>query len=106
MTEPPSLEDICQKVSNNKFELSKHALDRSILRKIFLSEIQECFLQAEIIEDYPDDHYGPSCLVLGFTATRRPLHIQCSYPTRPILKIITLYEPDESQWFEFKIRKQ
>ena len=34
----------------------------------------------EIIEDYPDDYYGPSCLISGTTANDRPLHIQCSYP--------------------------
>ena len=48
----------------------------------------------EVIEDYPHDKYGPSCLVLGFTLSQRPLHIHCSYPMRPIIKIITLYEPD------------
>ena len=47
-----------------------------------------------IIEDYPDDKYGPSCLIFVMTAERRPIHIQCSYPSRPIVKIITLYEPD------------
>lgn len=59
----------------------------------------------EIIEDYPDDKYGPSCLVLGFTEQTRPLHIQCSYPSRPRLKIITDYEPDPELWIDFKIRK-
>ena len=46
---------------------------------------------SQIIEDYPDDKYGPSCLILGFTLTNRPVHIQCSYPSRPLIKIITLY---------------
>jgi hypothetical protein len=61
--------------------------------------------QGEIIEDYPDDKYGPSCLVLGFTRSARPLHIQCSYPSRPLVKIITLYQPDPDKWIEFTRRK-
>ncbi len=64
----------------------------------------EVFKHAEIIEDYPDDKYGPSCLGLGFTSLQRPLHIQCSYPSRPCIKIITLYEPDSNRWINFKER--
>jgi hypothetical protein len=52
----------------------------------------------QILEDYPEDKYGSSCLILGLTAMKRPLHIQCSYPTRPLIKIITLYEPDLQKW--------
>jgi hypothetical protein len=61
---------------------------------------------SEIIEDYPEDKYGPSCLILGFTKTGRPLHIQCSYPSRLLIKIITLYEPDPDLWVDFRVRKQ
>ena len=28
-----------------------------------------------MIEDYPEDKYGPSCLLLRFTSANRPLHI-------------------------------
>ena len=59
-----------------------------------------------IIEDYPDDKYGPSCLLLGHTEAGRPLHIQCSYPSRPLIKIITLYEPDASLRVDFKVRRE
>ena len=61
--------------------------------------------QSEIIEDYPEDKYGPSCLILGYTKAGRPLHVQCSYPSRPIVKIITVYEPDPNLWIDFRIRK-
>jgi Domain of unknown function (DUF4258) len=99
------IEQLREKIALDQFEFSKHALDRSILRHILLEEVRECFETGDVIEDYPNDHYGPSCLVAGFTQAGRPLHVQCSYPTRPLLKIITLYEPDPSQWVDFKIRK-
>lgn len=60
----------------------------------------------EVIEDYPKDKYGPSCLVFGMTKSRRPIHIQCSYPSRKIVKIITLYQPDPRQWIEYKVRRK
>jgi hypothetical protein len=47
--------------------------------------------------------YSP--LVFGVTLARRPLHIQCSYPSRPLVKIITLYEPDPQRWVDFKVRR-
>jgi len=79
--------------------------DQAILRSILVGEIREAALTAEIIEDYPDDKYGPSCLLLGFIRDGRPLHIQCSYPSRPLLKIITVYEPSASEWVEYRKRR-
>lgn len=90
--------DIRQKIDRNEFELSKHAVDRSILRGIRIDEIKEAIANGQIIEDYPDDKYFPSCLICGLTLRDRILHIHCSYPSRPLIKIITLYEPDINQW--------
>jgi len=61
-------------------------------------------LNGEIIECYPEDKYGPSCLVLG-KCTRKILHIQCSL--EPVW-IITAYDPTLSpeKWDkDFKMRK-
>jgi hypothetical protein len=55
-------------------------------------------LNGEVIEDYPDDKYGASCLICGFTSAGRPIHLHCSYPCRALLKVITLYEPTEERW--------
>lgn len=99
------IDEIREKFARNEFEFSKHAADRSILRFIRVAEICEVIEQGEIIETYPDDKYGPSCLILGFTQTQRVLHIHCSYPSRSVIKIITLYEPDSEEWIEFRIRR-
>jgi hypothetical protein len=99
------IEEIRSKFSLGLFEFSKHAVDQSIVRRIGIDELIEAIENGEIIEDYPDDKYGPSCLILGFTKQTRPLHIQCSYPSRPLLKIITNYEPDPDLWIDFKTRK-
>jgi hypothetical protein len=99
------IDEICEKIAAGQFEYSKHAVDQSILRRIAVQEVREAVATAEIIEDYPNDKYGPSCLILGFTSVQRPLHIQCSYPSRPIVKIVTLYEPDPDLWIDFRVRK-
>ncbi len=100
------IDEIKAKIAQNLFELSQHAVDQSILRHISIRELRESLENSHIIEDYPDDKYGPSCLILGFTRTKRPIHIQCSYPSRPLLKIITLYEPDLKRWSDFIIRRK
>ena len=100
------LDAIRAKIRNGQFEFSQHATNQSILRHISVRDVRESMEDSEIIEDYPNDKYGPSCLILGITSTRRPLHIQCSYPSRPLVKIITLYEPDPSRWIAFKTRRR
>jgi hypothetical protein len=100
-------EEIQTKISRRQYEFSKHAVDQSIIRDISVAEVEEAMLgKSEVVEDYPDDKYGPSCLILGFTKAGRPLHIQCSYPSRSLIKIITLYEPDSERWEDFRVRKQ
>ncbi|MBM3127776.1 MAG: DUF4258 domain-containing protein [Chloroflexi bacterium] len=99
------IEQIRAKIQVGRFEFSKHAVDQTILRQISVQELREAVANGEIIEDYPEDKYGPSCLVLGFTRAGRPLHIQSSYPSRPLVKIVTLYEPDPAEWIDFRKRR-
>ena len=99
------IDDFRRKFSREEFEFSKHAVDQTILREISVQEIRDSINDGEIIEDYPDDKYGPSCLIFGVTQSKRPLHIQCRYPSRTIIKVITVYEPDPERWIDFKIRR-
>ena len=101
-----TIEKIRQKIAQGQFEYSRHAVDQSIIRRISVRELREAIATGEIIEDYPDDKYGPSCLVFGLTSANRPVHIQCSYPSRPLIKIVTVYEPDPERWIEFRVRKR
>jgi hypothetical protein len=97
--------NIRKKIETGLFEFSKHAVDQSIIRRISMQDVCDVINNGTIIEDYPDDKYGPSCLIFGLTAERRPIHIQCSYPSRPIVKIITLYEPNPIRWVDFIKRR-
>lgn len=99
------IDEIKRKIDVGEFEFSKHAVDQSILRRISVEEVREVFGECEVIEDYPNDKYGPSCLVFGKANSGRPLHVQCSYPVRPLIKIITVYEPDPDLWIDFKTRR-
>jgi len=68
----------------------------------------ECaILNGIIIEPYPDDPRGPSCLILGFTDKNKPLHIVCGRIEEDEILIITAYEPDPTEWgSDWKTRKK
>ena len=58
----------------------------------------------EVIEDYPDDVRGHSCLILGRGEEGRPIHVLCS-PKDEFLAIITAYVPSADEWDkDFKTR--
>ena len=99
------IEAIREKVLANAFEFSQHAVDQTILRRISVQEIREAIGNGKVIEDYPGDKYGPSCLILGFTTSGRAIHLQCSHPSRTLIKVITVYEPDPKEWIGFEQRK-
>ena len=73
-----------------KYRFTIHSLERCIERNISPNEILEVILSGEIIEEYPKDKYGPSCLIYGKTNKGKIIHVQCSLD--PIW-IITAYDP-------------
>ena len=74
-------------------------------RNISEQEIRAAGALAEVIEDYPQDKYSPSALLLGFTTAGRPLHFQVSFAESDLTKIITIYEPDPKEWIENRKRR-
>ena len=99
------IDSLRERIRDGRWELSQHAIDQAIRREIDLNELEDVFASGDVIEFYPDDKYGPSCLILGFTRAGEPLHVQCTYPSRPLVKIITVYHPDPEQWVDFRVRK-
>lgn len=66
-------------------------------RMITTPEVHKVITEGVIIEDYPEDIRGHSCLILGYGSEDRPIHIVCS-PKDEYLAIITAYSPDPNQW--------
>lgn len=100
-----SLEQIRRQLAAGEFEFSRHALKRSVERNISDEEIRQAAQNVQMIEDYPEDKYSPSCLIFGLTNKKRPIHLQVSYADTPMVRIITLYEPDPDEWIEFRVRR-
>ena len=83
-------------VAAGHYRYTIHGAQQRIARSIQGHEVTEAIASGEIIEDYPQHHYGPAALILGRTRANRPLHVLCS--VRAVVDIITVYEPSPNEW--------
>jgi len=86
-----------------------HALQQMLRpdRMIRRSEVRQVVEEGEVIEDYPTDARGRSCLLLGTGTEGRPIHVVCA-PKEDYLAVITTYLPDEHEWttdFRKRVKK-
>jgi hypothetical protein len=91
------IEDLIEKIKDRKIKWRGHASKRAIERNIFSDDVLQAIVSGEIIEEYPEDFPFPSCLVLGYTKDKRPLHI-VSAVGQDYIWIITVYIPDLKKW--------
>ena len=66
-------------------------------RLITTADICSVIFDGDVIEDYPEDQRGHSCLLLGFDAADWAIHVVCS-PKTEYLAIIMAYLPYEDDW--------
>jgi hypothetical protein len=90
-----------QKAARKRLLFLPHAIRQMSRpeRMITPSEVEAVVVSGELIEDYPQDPRGHSCLLLGFGDAKRAVHVVCS-PKDDYLAIITAYLPDPAQWSE------
>lgn len=83
--------------ATSKIIFTAHALDEMNNEDqiITVQEVREVIYKGEIIEKYPEDRRGQSCLM--FFTNIRPLHVVCA-PKENYLAIITAYVPDPKKW--------
>ena len=99
------LSEIQRQLQAGEFEFTRHAFKRAVERNISELEIIQVGENVIIIEDYPDDKYSSSCLLLGLTILGRALHLQVSRMESTLLKIITIYEPNDNEWIDYRTRR-
>lgn len=85
--------------AEKKIMYSLHALNEMNAESeiITTDEIRYIIFNGEIIEDYPEDKRGHSCLMFEMTDKRRPVHVVCA-PKEEYLAIITAYVPSLEKW--------
>ncbi|MCP4398850.1 MAG: DUF4258 domain-containing protein [bacterium] len=85
------IEEIHAKIRANDYVYSHHAEIERVADGLTFIQIEEALLDGEILEDYPDDGRGESCLVIGFS-DNVPIHVVCGWRGKEIV-IITVYIP-------------
>jgi hypothetical protein len=95
-------EDILQRVraaASKRLLFLPHAIRQMSRpeRMITTAEVTGVVGTGEVIEDYPEDVRGHSCLILGRGDDNRAVHVVCA-PKDEYLAIITAYLPDPAQW--------
>lgn len=93
-----NLKTIKEKVRKGEFDLSEHAHKERQVEKISIEEIKQTILENDIIEEYPNDPRGPSCLI-----GNENLHVVCGFRSKRVL-IVTNYRPEEPIWIDYKTR--
>jgi len=90
-----------RRAAENRIFYTEHALDRMNEEKdiITFREVREVIFNGAILEDYPEDRRGHSCLMCATTVKGRPVHVVCS-PKKDHLVIITVYVPSANRWEE------
>lgn len=93
-----------QAVADN-IRVTQHAQQEMVEEDIALAEVSEAIIAGQILENYPEHRRGSCCLLYGITRGGRPLHVVCT-TARPVLIIITVYEPKPPKWITPTRRRQ
>jgi hypothetical protein len=95
-----------RRAAEEKVLFLPHALRQMLRadRMVSRAEVRQVIQGGKVIEDYPEDARGHSCLLLGFGDGNRPIHVVCA-PKQDYLAVITAYLPDENEWSDdFSVR--
>lgn len=94
-----SIVDAVKQAAGKKLLFLPHAIRQMSRpeRMITPQEVEKVVMTGELVEDYPHDSRGHSCLLLGFGESGRTIHVVCS-PKEDYLAVITAYLPNADQW--------
>jgi hypothetical protein len=90
---------ILSRIQNGKYRMTYHAQMERFADAIEMEAIESALISGDVIEDYPEDKRGHSCLVCGLVE-EQPIHIVVGglEIDDEVLVIITVYRPVEEEW--------
>ena len=93
-------------VKARRYRFSSHAEKERHSDQITIDEFEHAMsVDPQVIENYPADPRGASCLALGFTAKGDPLHVVCGLSVLDVIVVITIYRPNPSEWLDWRVRR-
>ena len=100
-----TIQFIHQSATLDDFELSLHADDERLADGLTTNQLEEALKSAELLEDYPNDPRGHSCLVLGYVGDG-PVHVVCGLTRQQRLYVITVYRRAMPKWRDERTRNK
>lgn len=98
---------IVRAVASDRYEISQHAEKERRNDGLSLADIENAIRTGRIIEGYPNDPRGASCLVFGWACDGRPVHLVVGFLPDEWVRIITVYVPDPEKWeLDWETRKR
>ncbi|MEZ0535972.1 DUF4258 domain-containing protein [Caldicellulosiruptoraceae bacterium PP1] len=99
------IDEIRKLAKEEKIQWCGHMMIRMKERGITIYDVFEAINNGEIIEIYEKDYPFPSCLILGYTNEKKPIHVICSIGN-DFVWFITSYFPTLDEWLEdYKTRR-
>ncbi len=97
MTDPLTTDWIRDRVASDQYLLTLHADEERRNEGLEIADLETVLSSGVILENYPNDPRGPSCLVYGETQGIA-VHVVCGRNRSGWLVIITVYSPGPSKW--------
>ena len=102
------IDEIREFVRSGHYEFSLHAQQERLAEDLDVVDVEAAILSGEIIEDYPNDPRGPSCLING-NAVNQPVHVVIGWAgkegdLKSMLRLITVYIPQPPKWKDARTR--
>ncbi len=92
------LEIIRAKAIKDKFDLSQHAQKEAGEEEVSVDDIKQVLNSGRLLEPYPNDPRGASCLIVGQDRSKRWVHVLCGNFDRENFLVITVYLPTLPKW--------
>ena len=86
-----------EQIGAGAVRVTQHAQQEMTEEAFSYDDVVHALADGDIIENYPEHRRGACCLVYGRTTLDRPIHIVCT-STKPVLILITIYEPKPPKW--------
>jgi len=97
---------IRSEIKNQTYVISLHADEERLADGLTIRQIEYALSDCEILETYPEDVRGESCLVLGFTTAGKAIHIVCGMNRDEHIVWITVYLPTMPKWKDPRTRNR
>jgi hypothetical protein len=99
------LAHIYEQIKQDNYEFSIYAEREREDEHILLEELEQSVVAGELLEDYPHDPRGHSCLILGFTHDGRAIHSVWGLLSDGRVRVITVYIPMPPKWIDPRTRR-